>query len=426
MADPRFLGIDVARDDLEVAVYPTAEGWRVPNTPAGHARLVQWAQAHQPVRLVLEATGGHERAVDAALDAAGLPVVVINPRPSAASRELQDLVSRRRQLLMARVAEQQRRPLARPRAQADIDAHVAWLSRRVARFDAQIAAALQADPALGARATWLQSIPGIGPTASATLLAELPELGRLSRRQIAALVGGRPLQSRQRHLARPAPHRGRARRRPRRAVHGHRRRHAGQSGHPRLLSAPDCGREARQGGPDRLHAQAAGGLQRPLSQADHLGSHRDLTPAAPNTVAHRFRPKTPESASPPGEGKERHPLEEIDTAPPPLGLCKGLHGGWCACSRSLRLGFLLLDLDQVSTRIVEYRGDDWPEVCWRLYESHTFCHETLVFGLHVVDREGGTGDPVLHNRLQERTDRGDGHQAQAETPSPPGLPRIPP
>ena len=215
MADPRFLGIDVARDDLEVAVYPTAEGWRVPNTPAGHARLVQWAQAHQPVRLVLEATGGHERAVDAALDAAGLPVVVINPRqgrdfarsrnvqvktdrvdaqllarfaaevrpplrprPSAASRDLQDLVSRRRQLLTDRVAEQQRHPLARPRAQADIDA--------------QIAAALQADPALGARATWLQSIPGIGPTASATLLAELPELGRLSRREIAALVGVAP------------------------------------------------------------------------------------------------------------------------------------------------------------------------------------------------------------------------------------------
>ena len=229
MADPRFLGIDVARDDLEVAVYPTDEGWRVPNTPAGHARLVQWAQAHQPVRLVLEATGGHERAVDAALAAAGLPVVVINPRqgrdfarsrnvqvktdrvdaqllarfaaevrpplrprPSAASRDLQDLVSRRRQLLTDRVAEQQRRPLARPRAQADIDAHVAWLSQRVARFDAQIAAALQADPALGARATWLQSIPGIGPTASATLLAELPELGRLSRREIAALVGVAP------------------------------------------------------------------------------------------------------------------------------------------------------------------------------------------------------------------------------------------
>ena len=215
MADPVCLGIDVARDDLEVAVYPTAEGWRVPNTPAGHARLVQWAQTHHPARLVLEATGGYERAVDAALYAAGLPVVVSNPRqvrdfarsrnilvktdrvdaqvlarfaaevqpplrprPSAASQDLHALVTRRRQLLTDRVAEKQRRPLARPSVQADIDA--------------QIAAALQADAALRARATWLQSIPGIGPTASATLLAELPELGTLSRRQIAALAGVAP------------------------------------------------------------------------------------------------------------------------------------------------------------------------------------------------------------------------------------------
>ncbi len=229
MADPQFVGIDVARDALEVAVYPPNAGWRVPNTPAGHARLVAWAQTHQPGRLVLEATGGHERAVAAALAAAGLPVVVINPRqgrdfagsrnvqvktdrvdaqllarfaaevrpplrprPSAASRDLQDLVRRRRQLLTHRVAEQQRRPLAQPRGQANIDAHLAWLAQCLAEFDAELAAALQADPALGARATWLQSIPGIGPTASATLLAELPELGRLSRRQIAALVGVAP------------------------------------------------------------------------------------------------------------------------------------------------------------------------------------------------------------------------------------------
>ena len=229
MADPVFLGLDVARDDLEVAVYPTGAGWRVPNTPAGHARVVQWAQTHHPARLVLEATGGYERAVDAALHAAGLPVVVSNPRqvrdfarsrnilaktdhvdaqvlarfaaevqpplrprPSAASQELHALVTRRRQLLTARVAEQQRRPLAAPVVRADIDANLAGLAQRLAALDAQIAAALQADAALRARAAWLQSIPGIGPTASATLLAELPELGSLSRRQVAALVGVAP------------------------------------------------------------------------------------------------------------------------------------------------------------------------------------------------------------------------------------------
>ena len=167
--------------------------------------------------------------MDAALHAAGLPVVVSNPRqvrdfarsrnilaktdhvdaqvlarfaaevqpplrprPSAASQELHALVTRRRQLLTARVAEQQRRPLASPVVRADIDANLAWLAQRLAALDAQIAAALQADAALRARAAWLQSIPGIGPTASATLLAELPELGSLSRRQIAALVGVAP------------------------------------------------------------------------------------------------------------------------------------------------------------------------------------------------------------------------------------------
>ncbi|MCY3748340.1 MAG: IS110 family transposase [Chloroflexi bacterium] len=229
MADLVFLGIDVAKQSLEVAVYPTGAVWRVPNTPAGHAQLIRWAQIHHPARVVMEATGGYEQAVDAALYAAGVPVVVSNPRqvrdfahsrnirvktdrvdaqmiarfaaevrpplrprPSAASQELHALVTRRRQLLADRVAELQRRPLARPSVQADIDAHVAWLSQRVTALDAQIAAVLQAAAALRARAGWLQSIPGIGPTASATLLAELPELGSLSRRQIAALVGVAP------------------------------------------------------------------------------------------------------------------------------------------------------------------------------------------------------------------------------------------
>ena len=221
MSDPVCLGIDVARDDLEVAVYPTDAGWRVPNTPAGHARL----ETHHPARLVLEATGGYERAVDAALYAAGgreqsAPGARLRPQPqypgqdgprgragagalrgrgpaaAAAAplgRQSRDaLVTRRRQLLTARVAEQQRRPLASPVVRADIDANLAWLAQRLAALDAQIAAALQADAALRARAAWLQSIPGIGPTASATLLAELPELGSLSRRQIAALVGVAP------------------------------------------------------------------------------------------------------------------------------------------------------------------------------------------------------------------------------------------
>ena len=308
MSDLVFLGIDVARDDLEVAVYPTGAAWRVPNTAAGHARVIRWAQTHHPARLVLEATGGYEQAADAALHAAGLPVVVSNPRqvrdfarsrnilvktdridakvlarfaaevqpplrprPSAACQAVHALVTRRRQLLSDRVAEQQRRPLARPSVQADIDAHVAWLSQRLATLDAQIAAALQADPGLRARAGWLQSIPGIGPTASATLLAELPELGTPLTPPDCCPGRGRPLQSRQRRLARPPSHLGRARLRPRRPLHGHRRRHPGQSRHPRLLSAAPRRRQAAQGGPHGLHAQAAHSLQCPVQARDPLG-----------------------------------------------------------------------------------------------------------------------------------------------------------
>ena len=91
-----------------------------------------------------------------------------------------------------------------------------------------------------------------------------------------------------------------------------------------------------------------------------------------------------------------------------------------ACSRSLGLGFLLLDLDQVAACVVEDCGDYWPEVCWRLYELHTFCLETLVFGLHVVDREGGAGDSRPRQAPSRTDGPRDGHQAQAGTPSPSG------
>ena len=91
-----------------------------------------------------------------------------------------------------RVAEQQRRPQTPPALRASLDAHLAWLTDQLADFEAQIAAAIQAEPHLCARAAWLQSIPGIGPVTCYTLLAELPELGTLTRHQIAALVGVAP------------------------------------------------------------------------------------------------------------------------------------------------------------------------------------------------------------------------------------------
>ena len=229
MAPSLNLGLDVARDHLDIAVHPTGDAWRVPNTPAGHDTVVRRAQALHPARLVLEASGGYEQAVDAALVAAGLPAVVVNPRqvrdfarsrnilaktdrldawglarfaaevqpslrarPDAATRDLHALAPRRRQLLTMRVAEQQRRPRVSPIVRASLDAHLAWLTAALAELDAQIAAAVQAAPALRARAAWLQSIPGIGPVTCHTLLAELPELGTLNRHEIAALVGVAP------------------------------------------------------------------------------------------------------------------------------------------------------------------------------------------------------------------------------------------
>ena len=229
MAPSPYLGLDVARDHLDVARYPTQDAWRLPNTPAGHAALVRRAQALQPTRIVLEASGGYERAVDAALIAASLPAVVVNPRqvrdfarsrnilaktdrldawglarfaaeveppvrprPDAATQHLHDLITRRRQLLSMRVAEQQRQSQTAPALRARLDAHLAWLTDDLAAVDAELAATIQADPRLRARAGWLQSIPGIGPVVCHTLLAELPELGTRNRHQIAALVGVAP------------------------------------------------------------------------------------------------------------------------------------------------------------------------------------------------------------------------------------------
>jgi transposase len=213
-----------------VALLPSAECWSEPNDESGISRLVQRLATLAPALIVLEATGSLERPLAAALVYAQLPVVVINPRQvrdfaratgqlaktdridaavlalfaervrpevrelaDEALQELDALMTRRRQLLEMITAEHNRSLLAPGAVQKRIKTHVKWLRRELEGVDADLDQAIQKSPAWRAKENLLRSVPGVGPVLSRTLIAELPELGRLSRREGAALVGVAPL-----------------------------------------------------------------------------------------------------------------------------------------------------------------------------------------------------------------------------------------
>lgn len=226
-----FIGIDIAKAWVDVAVVPTGTRQRVAQDEPSLQQLVRDLQAWAPTVIVVEASGGYERALVSACGVVGLPIVVVNPRqvrdfakalgrlaktdaidaevlalfgervrpavrplPDAATQALSALVQRRRQLLDMLTAERQRRAQATaPRVTQSLDAHIRWLTARVRDVDDDLYAAVQASPLWRAQEDLLRSVPGIGPTTARTLLTELPELGQLSRRQIAALVGVAPL-----------------------------------------------------------------------------------------------------------------------------------------------------------------------------------------------------------------------------------------
>ena len=220
---PCFIGIDVAKAQLDIAVRPSGERWTVPNDPSGVTTLVDRLQVLQPTLIVLEATGGLERVVTSALVTAGLPVVVVNPRqvrdlaratgqlaktdvlearalahfadvirptprplPDAQTQELRALLGRRQQLISMRTAEQNRLGGVSARLMQDIAAHITWLNERVATLDNALETLLRASPLWRENDDLLQSAPGIGPVCARTLLLELPELGTLTRQEIAA------------------------------------------------------------------------------------------------------------------------------------------------------------------------------------------------------------------------------------------------
>jgi transposase len=231
MSKPQvFVGIDVAQATLEVAVRPTGEAWQIANNEIAFGDLVERVRVLKPTLIVLEATGGIHLPVVAALAAAKLPVVALNPRqvrdfakatgklaktdridaqvlahfaeavrpevrplPDAATQELALLVARRRQLMEMRVAEQNRSRGAPARIRLQIREHIAWLNRQIDELDRDIGDRVRSSPAWRERDDLLRSTPGVGPILSATLLSDLPELGTVSHKQLAALVGLAPL-----------------------------------------------------------------------------------------------------------------------------------------------------------------------------------------------------------------------------------------
>jgi transposase len=224
-----FVGVDVSKARLDVAVRPSGETVTVPYDEVGLAGLVVRLQTWQPAAVVLEATGDLESAVVSALAAAGLPVHVVNPRqvrdfaratgqlaktdaldaqllaqfgevlrpaprplPDEATQALSAVLTRRRQLIEMLTAEKNRLSHTRPSLRKRLEAHIEWLTRELRRVDADLDTAIRHSPVWREQDDLLQSMPGVGPGLSRTMLAELPELGTLSSKQLAALVGVAP------------------------------------------------------------------------------------------------------------------------------------------------------------------------------------------------------------------------------------------
>lgn len=229
-----FVGIDVAKAELVVAVHPSGERWTVANDERGVRTLVERLRDATPTLIVLEATGGYELLCVCALAAVELPVVVANPRQvrdfakatgqlaktdrldadilarfadkvrpavrpiaTAEAQELDAMLTRRRQLIEMLGAERNRLGQVfgkgKRLVKKSLKTHIAFLERELRIADSDLDDAVRRSPVWREQDDLMQSVPGVGPVLSRTLLADLPELGRLSRREIAKLVGVAPL-----------------------------------------------------------------------------------------------------------------------------------------------------------------------------------------------------------------------------------------
>jgi transposase len=225
-----FVGIDVAKDTLEVAVRPSGEQETVPNAEEGILRIKALITRVRPALIVCEATGGFEMGLATDLAASGLPVVVVNPRQvrdfaratgilaktdridarviahfadavrpdvrplkDRDAQRLDALITRRRQLVDMLTAEKNRLGTAPEWTREDIEAHIAWLKECLKKVDTDLATLMKQSPLWREKERILRSTPSVGPIMTYTLVSELPELGTLNRKQIAALVGVAPM-----------------------------------------------------------------------------------------------------------------------------------------------------------------------------------------------------------------------------------------
>jgi transposase len=230
MSEPKFIGIDTAKDSLAVASSPEGITLAVPNSPEGRQQLINAFKTHTIALIVLEASGGYECAAAADLLDAGFTTVVVNPRqvrdfakglgelaktdpidakvlarfaqivqpkprptPSAQQAVLAELVSRRRQLVDALTQESNRAAMSHlAQVRRSIEAVRRMLKKQIEKLDDEIAKIIEADETLACKDKLLRSTPGVGKGASAMLLSHLPELGQLNRQEVAALVGVAP------------------------------------------------------------------------------------------------------------------------------------------------------------------------------------------------------------------------------------------
>ena len=226
-----YVGIDVAKAKLDVAIGGDGELVQVENDEAGIAQLIGRLRAVDPALVVLEATGGYEGLVAGAIAGDGIDVAVVNPRqvrdfakatgvlaktdridarvlarfaeavrpeprplPTAEAKELEEALRRRRQIVDMLTAEKNRLSIASTeRLKKGLKKHIAWLEEALRRANDDIDTAVRNSPAWREQENLLRSVPGIGPVSARTMLAELPELGTLNRKKIAALVGVAPL-----------------------------------------------------------------------------------------------------------------------------------------------------------------------------------------------------------------------------------------